>query len=66
MIRNEENGLLFPPKNTKALANAIIRLYEDKSLYQKCSLGAMKRYKEELNSKLMCKKMTRFYLKEMK
>ena len=66
MVKNEENGLLFPPKNAKALANAIIRLYEDRSLYRKCSLGAMKRYKEELNSKLMCKKMTRFYLKEMK
>lgn len=64
MVKNEENGLLFPPQNYKALANAIIRLYEDKDLYKKCSLGAIKRYKEELNDKIMCRKMTSFYLRE--
>ncbi len=66
MVKNEENGLLFPQRNAKALANAIIRLYKDEDLYQKCSQGAIKRYKKELNSKIMCQKMTRFYLKEMK
>lgn len=64
MVRNEENGLLFPPQNALSLANAIIRLYVDKDLHKKCSLGAYKRYQEELNDKIMCRKMTKFYLKE--
>ncbi len=66
MVKNEENGLLFPPRTPEALANALIRLYNDKKLYKKCSLGAYKRYQEELNDKIMCQKMTRFYLKEVK
>ena len=66
MVKNEENGLLFPPRTPEALANALIRLYRDKDLYQKCSIGAYKRYQEELNDKIMCQKMTRFYLKEVK
>ena len=65
MVKSEENGLLFPTQNANALANAIIRLYKDKNLYQKCSLGAYKRYREELNDKIMCKEMTRFYFMEI-
>ena len=64
MIKHEENGLVFPAQNPKELAQAIIRLYRDKDLYKKCSLGALKRYREELNNKIMCKKMTYFYLRE--
>ena len=65
MIKNEINGLLFPPKDAKSLANAIIRLYEDKNLYKKCSRGAYNRYQKELSSKIMCRKMTRLYLSEI-
>ena len=63
MVKNEENGLLFPARNPDALANALIRLYRDKDLYKKCSIGAYKRYQEELNDKIMCQKMTELYLR---
>lgn len=64
MVKNEENGLVFPVQNSDALAKALIRLYHDKELYKKCSLGALTRYREELNGKVMCQKMTNFYLRE--
>lgn len=64
MVRNNENGLIFPAKDSEALASALIRLYQNKKLYKKCSLGALKRYQEELNDKIMCKKMTDFYINE--
>lgn len=64
IIKNEENGLIFPPQNPEMLAGALIRLYYDKDLYKKCSLGALKRYQEELNDKIMCRKMTNFYFRE--
>lgn len=66
MIKNTVNGLVFPARNTDALAMALIRLYRDKELYKKCSHGALTRYQEELNDKIMCKKMTEFYLREYK
>ena len=64
MVKNEENGLIFPLQDSKALANSLLRLYRNKNLYKKCSLGAAKRYREELNDKNMCQKMTDFYLRE--
>lgn len=64
MVKNCENGLLFPSKNPDALAMALIRLYRDKALYEKCSQGALVRYKTELNNKCMCLKMNNFYLSE--
>ena len=64
MVNDEENGLLFPAQDYEALANALIRLYRDDELYKKCSLGAYARYRKELNNKIMCEKMTSFYLNE--
>jgi glycosyltransferase involved in cell wall biosynthesis len=64
MVKNEENGLLFPAHNPESLADAIIRLYYDKKLYTQCSIGALTRYKTEFNDKLMCQKMNDFYLTE--
>ena len=64
MVNDEENGLLFPAQDYEALAIALIRLYRDDELYKKCSLGAYARYRKELNNKIMCEKMTSFYLNE--
>lgn len=66
MVKNEVEGLIFPQKNTKALAKAIIRLYENKKLYQECSLGAIHRYNNELNAKKMTEKMENFYKDQYK
>ena len=64
MVKSGENGLIFPAQNSNALADALIRLYTDKALYKKCSLGAQMRYSAELNGEIMCKKMKDFYLRE--
>ena len=64
MVKNTVNGLIFPTGNAEALAVALMRLYRDKELYAKCSLGAFRRFREEFNSELMTKKMADFYIIE--
>lgn len=61
MVKNCENGLLFPVKNAEALAMALIRLYRDKELYSACSRGALERYKNEFTARKMSEKMMDFY-----
>ena len=64
MVKNAVNGLLFPRQNAEALAMALIRLYRDRELYKKCSLGALKRYNEEFTARAMTQKMMDLYKKE--
>ena len=64
MVKNAVNGLLFPAKNAEALANAIIRLYRDKELYKRCSLGALQRYNNEFTARAMTEKMMELYRRE--
>lgn len=64
MVKNGVNGLIFPIKNADALAMDIIRLYRDKELYKKCSLGALRRYREEFTAQAMAKQMMEFYKRE--
>ena len=42
-IKDEETGLLVPPKNTKALASAIRRLLDDNTLRSRMSESAKRR-----------------------
>lgn len=64
MVKNAVNGLLFPVGNADALAESLSRLYRDKALYEKCSVGAHKRYTEEFSAKIMAQKMTVLYKKQ--
>ena len=64
MVKNEVNGLLFPQKNAEVLAKSLIRLYSDRALYEKCSLGAYMRFHKEFNAKIMAEKMTSIYKSE--
>lgn len=64
MVKNGENGLLFPAKNHEALAENLIRLYSDHALYKQCSNGAYRRFCEEFNAKLMSEKMMSLYKSE--
>jgi len=43
VIINEENGILIPPKNPEAIANAIIKLIEDPQLVKKLVENGIKR-----------------------
>ena len=42
VIKNEENGLLVPIKDSKALCNAMCRMADDNILAKKCSENAQK------------------------
>jgi glycosyltransferase involved in cell wall biosynthesis len=64
MVKNGENGLIFPMENEEALAMAIIRLYCDKELYQKCSANAYGRYCTEFTAKAMTNKLMLLYKSE--
>lgn len=49
MIRPEQDGLLVPPCNVPALADAIVRLLSDRHLQQKLQTAGQKRCQEDLN-----------------
>lgn len=49
MIRAEKDGLLVPPCNVSALADAIVRLLSDRHLQQKLQTAGQKRCQEDLN-----------------
>ncbi len=53
MIRNGENGYLFPVKRYDVLATKIQKIVDDPNLYQRLSQGAKMRYQKELNDKRM-------------
>ena len=61
MVKNADNGLIFPRGNAEALAMSLIRLYRDEEIYAKCSLGALRRFHEEFNAATMTQKMKEFY-----
>lgn len=64
MVNDGVNGLLFPARDEKALAAALIKLYTDGELYKRCSQGAKRRYKEEFTARAMTEKMAEIYRKE--
>ena len=66
MVNDGVNGLIFPARNEKALAEVLIKLYTDTELYQKCSQGAKRRYNEEFTARAMTEKMAQIYRKEYK
>ncbi len=59
-------GLLVSPGNTLALSSAIMQLYEDRALYEKCKLGALKRVKDVFNLDITAKKTLDIYKNTIK
>jgi len=49
VVKHEETGLLVPPKDTKALAEAIIKLLKNDKLRRKMGENAYRKTKEELS-----------------
>lgn len=64
MVKNGEDGLVFPAKNSESLAICLIRLYRDKELYKKMSEKALARYNSEFTAKAMSDRMARIYIDE--
>jgi glycosyltransferase involved in cell wall biosynthesis len=46
LVKNGREGLVVPTKNPKALANAIIKIFEDEELRKKMSRNALKKAEE--------------------
>ncbi len=49
IIKPEKDGILVPPGNIQALANAIIRLLSDRTLQQQMQTAALERCQKDLN-----------------
>ena len=61
MVREGENGLLFPVRNERALCAAIERLAWDRVLYEELSRGARGRFVRELRAEGMAAKYDALY-----
>ena len=61
MVREGENGIVVPQNDPSALASAILRLSQDKKLYDRLSCGARERFSSELNAVQMTKKTEELY-----
>jgi glycosyltransferase involved in cell wall biosynthesis len=49
MIQHEQDGLLVPPRDVRALADAIIRLLSDSNLQRQMQVAALERCQQDLN-----------------
>ena len=61
MIKDGENGFLYPAGDVKKLSLAIARLSSDKELYESMSKSARERFESELNAAAMTEKTYAFY-----
>lgn len=61
MVRDGENGFLYPAGNDEALAEKIRILASSPKLYEQVSRGARERFLQELNASQMTKKTEQLY-----
>ena len=61
VIKDGETGLLVPPKNPDALANAIIKLLEDEELSQKMGINGRKLVEEKYTWERIAKMTEKVY-----
>ena len=60
MVKDGENGLVYPQRDHQKLAEAILRL-SDKELYAKISKNNIERFRKELNAERMASETAEFY-----
>lgn len=65
MITEGENGLIVPTRDSKALAEAMMRIMESPELYKKLSRGAIDRYRRDFTSQVMTDKVMALYEKSV-
>ncbi len=60
------NGIVFPKRDSTALAEAILRMMEDKQFYYNASTSAKKSFDERFTAQSMTKNMEEVYYKLMR
>lgn len=65
VITDGENGLIVPTKDSRAIADAIIKLVESPELYEKLAAGAYDRYRRDFTSQVMTDKVMTLYEKSV-
>ncbi|MFX0137823.1 MAG: glycosyltransferase family 4 protein, partial [Candidatus Hodarchaeota archaeon] len=63
IIKNGFNGILIPPFNSNALAKNIIKLLDDKTLFQRIASNARKTVEEKFTLKIFAEKTLSIYKK---
>ena len=61
MVRDGENGFLYPAGDDAALAERILYVFSSDRLYERICLGARERFLSELNAAQMTKKTEQLY-----
>lgn len=66
VIQDGENGLLFPSKDSKALANAMARMMDQPQLRENMGRGAKEIYQTQFTGEIFAKKVEQVYLETLK
>lgn len=61
LIRNRENGILIPPKESHEIARAVSELLTDRILYERCAENAQKDYDTKFSIEAFEKKLINIY-----
>jgi glycosyltransferase involved in cell wall biosynthesis len=61
IVEDYHCGLVFKDRDAKDFSNQILKLYNDRSLYNSLSINAEKAIKQELNWEIMSKELVRLY-----
>ncbi len=65
VIKNGENGFLFPEKNAEAMAEAVYKLCTDNSVYNEMSEKAVKIFNETFTAQAMTRNIEKVYMSVM-
>jgi glycosyltransferase involved in cell wall biosynthesis len=63
LIRHEEDGLLVPPRDVRALADAVVHLLRDRHLQSRMQASMLERCSQELNWSDIAKQTVEIYRK---